>query len=66
MSNLQKNEQNAPLLDAINLKKYYPVKQGMFKAPKMVKAVDGVSFTLERGKTLAANQVVVNPHLDAC
>lgn len=52
MSNLQKNEQNAPLLDAINLKKYYPVKQGMFKAPKMVKAVDGVSFTLERGKTL--------------
>ena len=53
MSNLQKNEQNAPLLDAINLKKYYPVKQGMFKAPKMVKAVYGVSFTLERGKTLA-------------
>ena len=53
MSNLQKNEQNAPLLDAINLKKYYPVKQGMFKAPNMVKAVDGVSFTLERGKTLA-------------
>ena len=53
MSNLQKNEQNAPLLDAINLKKYYPVKQGMFKAAKMVKAVDGVSFTLERGKTLA-------------
>lgn len=53
MSNLQKNEQNAPLLDAISLKKYYPVKQGMFKAPKMVKAVDGVSFTLERGKTLA-------------
>ena len=53
MSNLQKNEQNAPLLDAINLKKYYPVKQGMFKSPKMVKAVDGVSFTLERGKTLA-------------
>lgn len=53
MSNLQNNEQNAPLLDAIDLKKYYPVKQGMFKAPKMVKAVDGVSFTLERGKTLA-------------
>ena len=53
MSNLQKNEQHSPLLDAINLKKYYPVKQGMFKAPKMVKAVDGVSFTLERGKTLA-------------
>ncbi|WGE45800.1 peptide ABC transporter ATP-binding protein [Actinobacillus equuli] len=48
-----KNEQNAPLLDAKNLKKYYPVKQGMFAKPKTVKAVDGVSFQLERGKTLA-------------
>ncbi|MDD6910826.1 peptide ABC transporter ATP-binding protein [Actinobacillus minor] len=50
---MQKTEQNSPLLDAKNLKKYYPVKQGMFKKPKLVKAVDGVSFTLERGKTLA-------------
>ncbi|WP_303817866.1 peptide ABC transporter ATP-binding protein [Actinobacillus minor] len=50
---MQKTEQNTPLLDAKNLKKYYPVKQGMFKKPKLVKAVDGVSFTLERGKTLA-------------
>lgn len=53
MSDLQKNNENAPLLYAINLKKYYPVKQGLFKQPKMVKAVDGVSFTLARGKTLA-------------
>ena len=50
---MQKNHENAPLLDAINLKKYYPVKKGVFAKPKMVKAVDGVSFTLERGKTLA-------------
>ncbi|MDY5107100.1 MAG: peptide ABC transporter ATP-binding protein [Actinobacillus minor] len=50
---MQKTEQNSPLLDAKNLKKYYPVKQGMFKKTKLVKAVDGVSFTLERGKTLA-------------
>ena len=50
---MQKTEQNSPLLDAKNLKKYYPVKQGMFKKSKLVKAVDGVSFTLERGKTLA-------------
>ena len=50
---MQKNYENAPLLDAINLKKYYPVKKGLFAKPKMVKAVDGVSFTLERGKTLA-------------
>lgn len=53
MSDLQKNIENAPLLDAINLKKYYPVKKGMFSKPKTVKAVDGVSFKLERGKTLA-------------
>ncbi|EXI62359.1 peptide ABC transporter ATP-binding protein [Mannheimia granulomatis] len=50
---MQKNDKNTPLLDAINLKKYYPVKKGMFAKPKTVKAVDGVSFTLERGKTLA-------------
>ncbi|MDD0824535.1 ABC transporter ATP-binding protein [Mannheimia sp. AT1] len=53
MSDLQKNSGNVPLLDAINLKKYYPVKKGMFAKPKTVKAVDGVSFKLERGKTLA-------------
>ncbi|MGY4676164.1 peptide ABC transporter ATP-binding protein [Pasteurella sp. P03HT] len=50
---MQENQANAPLLDAINLKKYYPVKKGLFSQPKLVKAVDGVSFTLERGKTLA-------------
>ena len=43
----------APLLDAVDLKKYYPVKKGMFAPLKWVKAVDGVSFTLEKGKTLA-------------
>ncbi|TCP95224.1 dipeptide transport system ATP-binding protein [Cricetibacter osteomyelitidis] len=47
------NKPQAPLLDAVNLKKYYPVKSGLFAEKKMVKAVDGVSFTLQRGKTLA-------------
>ncbi|MGY4674170.1 peptide ABC transporter ATP-binding protein [Ursidibacter arcticus] len=50
---MQNINKNPPLLDAVDLKKYYPVKKGMFAKPKMVKAVDGVSFTLERGKTLA-------------
>ena len=50
---MQKNTENAPLLDAVDLKKYYPVKKGLFSKLKLVKAVDGVSFTLERGKTLA-------------
>ncbi|EOD81828.1 Dipeptide transport ATP-binding protein DppF [Grimontia indica] len=47
------SEQQAPLLHAVDLKKYYPVKQGMFKPEAEVKALDGVSFTLEHGKTLA-------------
>ena len=42
-----------PLLLATDLKKYYPVKKGLFAPERLVKALDGVSFTLERGKTLA-------------
>ena len=51
MSNVA--QENAPLLNAIGLKKYYPVKKGMFAKAQQVKALDGVSFSLERGKTLA-------------
>ena len=46
-------QENSPLLNAIGLKKYYPVKKGMFTKTQQVKALDGVSFSLERGKTLA-------------
>lgn len=42
-----------PLLDAVNLKKYYSVKKGIFSATQVVKALDGISFRLEKGKTLA-------------
>ena len=42
-----------PLLQAIDLKKHYAVKKGLFGEERQVKALDGVSFTLERGKTLA-------------
>jgi dipeptide transport system ATP-binding protein len=45
--------QNHFLLQAVELKKYYPVKKGIFSKEQWVKALDGVSFTLERGKTLA-------------
>jgi oligopeptide transport system ATP-binding protein len=42
-----------PLLEVHELKKYFPQRGGLFgRAQQQVKAVDGVSFTLERGKTL--------------
>lgn len=43
----------AALLQANGLKKYYPVSQGWLKPKAMAKALDGVSFTLEAGRTLA-------------
>ena len=43
----------ALLMQAIDLKKHYPVKKGLFGQQRLVKALDGVSFNLERGKTLA-------------
>lgn len=55
MNNINKkiNPQNDLLLDVRNIKKYYPVKTKLFGEPQQVKAVDGVSFQLEKGKTLA-------------
>lgn len=42
-----------PLLEVRNLKKYFPIKGGLLRrVVNNVKAVDGVSFTLEAGKTL--------------
>lgn len=40
------------LLEVKDLKKYYPVSGGLFAPAKYVKAVDGVSFSLEKGETL--------------
>lgn len=49
-----KSEHKAALLmQAIDLKKHYPVKKGIFGQERLVKALDGVSFNLESGKTLA-------------
>ena len=42
-----------PVLEVENLKKYYPVRKGFFqKTVNHVKAVDGVSFSLDAGQTL--------------
>jgi oligopeptide/dipeptide ABC transporter ATP-binding protein len=42
-----------PLLEVKNLKKYFPIKGGIFSKPiGYVHAVDGVSFSLNRGESL--------------
>ncbi|QGX92770.1 ABC transporter ATP-binding protein [Tatumella sp. TA1] len=41
------------LIEAKALTKYYPVKTGLWGQSALVKALDGISFTLARGKTLA-------------
>lgn len=48
-----KEEQKAPLLEVKNLKKWFSSKKSPFSGKKLyVKAVDGVSFTLNYGETL--------------
>ena len=46
-------EQITTLLEAKNLAKHYGVAQGWLKPKQLARALDGISFTLERGKTLA-------------
>lgn len=44
---------NEKILIVKNLKKYFPMGKGFFKKPtQFVRAVDDVSFSIERGKTL--------------
>ena len=47
-------EQEKPLLKVNDFKVYYPVRKGLFKRlVDHVRAVDGVSFEIQQGKTLA-------------
>jgi dipeptide transport system ATP-binding protein len=41
------------ILEANDLRRHYRLSRGLFKDPAILKALDGVSFTLEKGKTLA-------------
>ncbi len=43
---------NAPLLEARDLARIYAMRQGLFGRPTEVRAVDGVSLVVERGRTL--------------
>jgi dipeptide transport system ATP-binding protein len=41
------------MLAVYQLAKYYPIKNGLFKKTQWLRAVDGISFVLQKGKTLA-------------
>jgi dipeptide transport system ATP-binding protein len=50
----QNTKADSNVLLAVNdVKKHYKVKQGLFKPEANVKALDGVSFELKKGRTLA-------------
>ena len=55
MSGMNRSGDGGTLLEVENLAKHYPVRSGLILARHvgMVRAVDGVSFTLRRGETLA-------------
>ena len=44
---------SAPVVEARELRRHYGVRRGLFQKPATLKAVDGVSFSLEPGRTLA-------------
>lgn len=47
------NPPDTDLLNVKNLTKYYPARAGLFsRTRRMIKAVDGVSFSIQRGETL--------------
>jgi len=46
-------ETAAPVLEARELQRLYPVARGLFQPPATVHALDGVSFSLQAGRTLA-------------
>jgi dipeptide transport system ATP-binding protein len=45
-------EATAPVAEAVNLSRSYTVSRGVFAGSATLRAVDGVSFTLQSGKTL--------------
>ena len=40
-----------PLVEVQNLKKYFPVRAGLFQGTQVVHAVDDISFQIEEGET---------------
>jgi len=47
-------EPEAPLIEVMNLQKYFPIRKGVLRRTAgFVKAVDGISFAIPKGKTMA-------------
>ncbi len=52
--NEERTKASEPLLEVENLKVYFPVKKGLFqRTVGYVKAVDGITLSIDKGKTLA-------------
>lgn len=52
MLNSQANTPCQPLVQVSNLRKYFPVKKGLFGKQGSIRAVDGVSFEIYKGEVL--------------
>jgi dipeptide transport system ATP-binding protein len=50
---MQLDKATAPVMEADNLTRHYQVSRGLFRAHAVVRALDGVSFTLQPHRTLA-------------
>ena len=57
-------------IEVNDLKMHFKLKSGLFSKPKVLKAVDGVSFSIEKGRTMglgnpaAARQRLAVPSLN--
>ena len=49
--NLNRNQGQTPLVEVKDLQEYFPIKTGLF-SKKILKAVDGVNFSINPGETL--------------
>jgi peptide/nickel transport system ATP-binding protein len=49
----RRNKVGEAFLTVSNLKKYFEISEGLFSKPKYVKAVDDVSFKLDRGEAIS-------------
>ncbi len=52
MTEVRDSPQFPPILEVKNIRKFFSSKAGIFGSPKTVRALDGISLSVQRGKTL--------------